>query len=279
MLFFPEISIESAYELLIGKIRAYFESAHQTKAVVGLSGGMDSALVAALAVDALGADNVHGILMPSAFSSLHSVKDSVDLAERLGMSYDIVPIGDIYDQYVKQLANYFADVEWHVALENIQARIRGTLLMAYSNRYGALVLNTSNKSELSVGYGTLYGDLAGAFMVIGDLYKLQVYEMADYINRDCERIPVSIIKKAPSAELHPGQKDSDSLPPYEELDPVLHEINDKGLSLEEIVASGVDRALVERIVRLRNGAAFKVMQVPPVLTVAGKPLLPDFKCL
>jgi NAD+ synthase (glutamine-hydrolysing) len=141
------------------------------------------------------------------------------------------------------------------------------------------VLNTSNKSELSVGYGTLYGDLAGAFMVIGDLYKLQVYEMADYINRDCERIPVSIIKKAPSAELHPGQKDSDSLPPYEELDPVLHEINDKGLSLEEIVASGVDRALVERIVRLRNGAAFKVMQVPPVLTVAGKPLLPDFKCL
>lgn len=279
MLFFPEISIGSAYDLLLGKIRTYFESAHQTRAVVGLSGGMDSALVAALAVDALGADNVHGILMPSAFSTDHSVKDSVDLAERLGMSYDIVPIRDIYDQYLKQLSGYFADVEWHVALENIQARIRGTLLMAYSNRYGALVLNTSNKSELSVGYGTLYGDLAGAIMVIGDLYKLQVYEMADYINRDCERIPASIIHKAPSAELRPGQKDSDSLPPYDELDPVLHKLNDGGLSPDEVVAGGVDRALVERIVRLRNGAAFKVMQVPPVLTVAGKPLLPDFKCL
>ena len=217
--------------------------------------------------------------MPSAFSTLHSVKDSVDLSERLGMSYDIVPIGDIYDQYVKQLDSYFSDVEWHVALENIQARIRGTLLMAYSNRYGALVLNTSNKSELSVGYGTLYGDLAGAVMVIGDLYKLQVYEMADYINRECERIPSSIIHKAPSAELRPGQKDSDSLPPYEDLDPVLHKLNDEGLSLDDLVASGVDRALVERIVKLRNGAAFKVMQVPPVFTVAGKPLLPDFKCL
>lgn len=279
MLFFPEISIGSVYDLLLDKIRAYLASAHQTKAVIGLSGGMDSALVAALAVDALGADNVHGILMPSAFSSLHSVKDSVDLAERLGMSYDIIPIGEIYDQYVKQLGSYFADVEWHVALENIQARIRGTLLMAYSNRYGALVLNTSNKSELSVGYGTLYGDLAGAVMVIGDLYKLQVYELADYINRDCERIPASIIHKAPSAELRPGQKDSDSLPPYEELDPVLHELNDSGRTAEAIIAAGADRALVERIVRLRSAAAFKVMQVPPVLTVAGKPLLPEFKCL
>lgn len=279
MIFYPDITAESAYNLLLGKIRSYLTSARQTKAVVGLSGGMDSALVAALAADALGADNVHGILMPSAFSSLHSVKDSVDLAERLGMNYDIVPIGDIYDKFVKQLGEYFSDVEWHVALENIQARIRGTILMAYSNRYGALVLNTSNKSELSVGYGTLYGDLAGAVMVIGDLYKMQVYELAAYINRDCERIPQSIIDKAPSAELHPGQKDSDSLPAYDVLDPVLHQLNDLGLSPEEIAAKGTDKALVERIVKLRSGAAFKVMQVPPVFTVAGTPLLPEFKCL
>ena len=279
MIFFPEISVASVHELLVDKIRKYLESARQTSVVIGLSGGMDSALVAALAVDALGADNVHGILMPSAFSTLHSVKDSVDLAERLGISYDIVPIGEIYDKYVQQLSAYFSDVEWHVALENIQARVRGTILMAYSNRYGSLVLNTSNKSELSVGYGTLYGDLAGAVMVIGDLYKLQVYELAEYINRDSERIPLAIIRKAPSAELRPGQKDSDSLPPYEELDPVLHKLNDSGMTAEEIIAGGADRALVERIVRLRNGAAFKVMQVPPVLTVAGKPLLPDFKCL
>ena len=280
MIFYPDIAIESVHSLLLDKIRVYFKSARQDKAVIGLSGGMDSALVAALAVDALGADNVHGIIMPSAFSTHHSVSDSVELSERLGMTYDIIPIGDIYEVYVRQLGSFFSDVEWHVALENIQARIRSNILMAYSNRYGALVLNTSNKSELSAGYGTLYGDLSGAIMVIGDLYKLQVYEMAGYINRDCERIPLSIIEKAPSAELHPGQKDTDSLPPYDELDPVLHEYNDKGLSPEEIIAGGADRSLVERIGKLRAAAAFKTMQVPPVLTIgAGKPLLPEFKCI
>ncbi|NLD21134.1 MAG: NAD(+) synthase [Bacteroidales bacterium] len=279
MVFYPEISIDSVYDLLVGKIKSYFQSAGMKKAVIGLSGGIDSAVVALLAADALGAENVHGILMPSMFSTDHSLTDSVDLAKRIGVSYEMVPIAPIFGAMAEQLHHYFSDVEWHVAFENIQARIRCTILMAYSNRYNALLLNTSNKSELSIGYGTLYGDLSGALMVIADLYKLQVYELAHYINRNQERIPINIINKVPSAELKPDQKDSDSLPPYEELDPVLHSYNDLGHSPEDIIASGVDPMLVERIAKLRRSSAFKAMQVPPELIVAGMPLLPPFKCI
>lgn len=279
MILEKNISIEQAYGTIVGKMRNYFASCHKSKAVLGLSGGIDSALVAALAADALGADNVHGILMPSQFSSLHSVSDSVDLADNLGIRYEVIPIEKIYKRFMLETRTWFEIGHWTVAQENLQARIRATILMTYSNLCDALLLNTSNKSELFTGYGTLYGDLCGAMMVIADLYKTQVYEMAEYINRDKEIIPISIIKKAPSAELRPNQKDTDSLPAYDQLDPVLHALHEEGLSVDEAVSRGADRQLAERILKLKNGAAFKIMQIPPVIAVGSKPVAPEFKCI
>ena len=279
MILEPQRDIAEVHDLLVGKIRSYFESAGKKKAVLGLSGGIDSAIVAALAVDALGAQDVHGILMPSEFSSLSSVTDSIELANNLGMRYDIVPIEKIYKRAMIEMFRFFELGKWSVAQENLQARIRGTILMTWSNRFDALLLNTSNKSELFTGYGTLYGDLCGAIMVIADLYKVQVYELAHYENKlqGQEVIPEAILTKAPSAELRPNQKDSDSLPEYAELDPVLHALCEEGLTPEEVVARGTDAALVEHVVRLKKGAAFKVMQIPPVLTVGDHAIVPPFK--
>ena len=275
----PSVEISAVHDLLVGKIQSYFASAGKKKAVLGLSGGIDSAIVAALATDALGAENVHGIMMPSEFSSLGSVTDSVELANNLGISYDIVPIEKIYKRAMFEMFKFFELGRWTVAQENLQARIRGTILMTWSNRFDALLLNTSNKSELFTGYGTLYGDLCGAIMVIADLYKIQVYELSYYENHlhGREVIPEAILEKAPSAELRPNQKDSDSLPEYELLDPVLHALCEEGLSPEEVVARGTDAALVERIVKLKKGAAFKVLQIPPVLTVGKHPIVPEYK--
>ena len=279
MILEPDLEIAAVHALLVGKIRNYFTNAGKKKAVLGLSGGIDSAIVAALAVDALGADNVHGILMPSQFSSLSSVTDSIELANNLGISYDIVPIEKIYKRSMIEMFRFFELGKWSVAQENMQARIRGMILMTWSNRFDALLLNTSNKSELFTGYGTLYGDLCGAIMVIADLYKVQVYELSRYENtlHEKEVIPEAILTKAPSAELRPNQKDSDSLPEYELLDPVLHALCEEGLTPEEVIARGTDDALVRRIVRLKKGAAFKVMQIPPVLTVGNHPIVPEFK--
>lgn len=279
MILEPGITIAQVYDTLVGKIRSYFKNAGMSKAVLGLSGGVDSALVAALAADALSPENVHGIMMPSEFSTGHSVSDSERLAASLGISSETIPIGAIYNSAIGAMEHYFADGRWDTTQENLQARIRALILMAYSNRYGALVLNTSNKSELSTGYGTLYGDLAGAIMVIADLYKLQVYELCRYINRDGERIPEHIITKAPSAELRPGQKDSDSLPEYEVLDRVLHALNEEGLTEEDVLASFPDREAAARAIKLRRSASFKVMQIPPMLTVGNNPLAPAFKCI
>ena len=279
MILEPHLDIAGVHDTLVGKIRQYFATAGMKKAVLGLSGGIDSAIVAALAVDALGPDNVHGILMPSEFSSLSSVTDSIELANNLGMSYDIVPIEKIYKRAMIEMIRFFELGKWSVAQENLQARIRGTILMTWSNRFNALLLNTSNKSELFTGYGTLYGDLCGAMMVIADLYKVQVYELSHHENERHGRevIPEAILTKAPSAELRPNQKDSDSLPEYELLDPVLHALCEEELSPEQVIARGTDAALVERVVKLKKGAAFKVLQIPPVLTVGTHPIVPAFK--
>ena len=242
--------VEDIHDRIVRAVRDFFAQAGMSRAVLGLSGGIDSAVVASLAAEALGKDHVTGILMPSSWSTV------------------------VYDRFIKETEPLFeGDFHWDTTQENLQARIRGTILMLYSNRHGALLLNTTNKSELSMGYGTLYGDLCGSLMVIADLYKTEVYELAAYINREKELIPLSTITKAPSAELRDGQKDTDSLPPYDVLDPVLYSLNEGGRSAEQILQEGVDKALVERILRLRKAAAFKIHQLAPEITVSSCPLL------
>ena len=280
MLIHKEFTIEEIREKLVGGIRSYFEGCRMQKAVLGLSGGIDSAVVAALAVEALGNENVHGLILPSDFSTLHSVQDAVDLADNLGMGYDVVPISEIYHKFMKGLEDVFKEnKEWSVAEENLQARIRGTLLMAYSNKFNALLLNTSNKSELCTGYGTLYGDLAGAMMVIADLYKGDVYELAYNINSEREIIPVSTLTKAPSAELRPGQKDSDSLPDYDILDPILYEVNEGRKTFSQLQKEGYDKALLNRIKSLIGKSSFKIHQIPPILNISSAPVVYKEKCL
>ena len=275
-----ELTIEQMYNRLVDGIKGYFKSCGINKAVLGLSGGIDSALVAALAVKALGSKNVHGLLLPSEFSTLHSIQDAVDLADNLKMSYNVVSISEIYDRFIKSLDKVFTNKrEWSVAEENLQARIRGTILMAYANKYNTLLLNTSNKSELSTGYGTLYGDLAGAIMVIADVYKCDVYELSYYVKMEQEIIPTSTLTKAPSAELRSNQKDTDSLPEYELMDPILYQHNEGGKSFEQIKEEGADAALVDRIKGLVGKSSFKIHQIPPILNISSKPLVYKEKCL
>jgi NAD+ synthetase len=274
------INIIEVHNLLIKNIKDFFTNCNAKKAVIGLSGGIDSAVVAALAVEALGNDKVHGFMMPSKFSTLHSIQDALDLAENLKIEYNVIPISEIYGKFMKELAPVFgADNKWNVAEENLQARIRGTLLMAYANKFDGIVFNTSNKSELCMGYGTLYGDLAGAVMVIGDLYKTEVYELANYINREQTIIPLSTITKAPSAELREGQKDSDSLPEYSILDNILHKLREENKSYEQIIAEGVEKEILDRVISLIKRSAFKAHQVPPLFNISTCPIVYKEKCL
>lgn len=255
--------------LLMG-IRDYFYKSGLKTAILGLSGGIDSAVTAVLAARALGEDNVRVVLMPSQFSSDHSVNDARELAKNLGVQYDIIPIQDMYESFETALKPHFWGSEFNIAEENIQARIRGMLVMAFSNKFGNILLNTSNKSEMAVGYGTLYGDMCGGLSVLGDVYKTEVYELAHYINKDDIIIPENIISKPPSAELRPNQKDSDSLPEYDILDKILYQYIELHQDPDAIIAMGFDEALVRRVLRLVNINEFKRHQVAPVLRISRK---------
>lgn len=236
--------------------------------LIGLSGGIDSALVAVIACRALGADSVRGVGMPGEYSSEGSVTDARALAHNLGCRFDVIPINEAYTAYLHTLAPHFAGTPFGAAEENIQARVRGMLLMALSNKTGALVLSTGNKSELAVGYSTLYGDMCGGLEVIGDVYKTGVYALARHYNATGEIIPRSTIEKPPSAELRPNQKDSDTLPPYDVLDPILHGYINMRMSRAELKAHGHDPATVDRIITMIDRSEYKRHQAPPVLRVS-----------
>ncbi len=263
-------NIKEMHDAIVLGIKDYFGKLGFTKAVLGLSGGIDSAVTAALAARALGGENVRGILMPSQYSSDHSVNDARQLAENLNMPYDIIPIEPMYKAFETALSPAFEGTEFNVTEENIQARIRGVLNMAISNKFGNILLNTSNKSEMAVGYGTLYGDLCGGLSVIADVYKTDVYLLAEYINKDGEVIPKNTITKPPSAELRPNQKDSDSLPDYAVLDEILYLYIEEKQGPKAIIARGHDPALVKRILRLVNINEFKRYQTAPALRVSSK---------
>lgn len=264
------LDIHEIYDALVLGIKDYFGKMGFTKAIVASSGGIDSAVTLALACHALGSENVHALLMPSQFSTDHSVSDAEQLSKNLNNAYDILPIKNIFKQFQDTLKPVFKDLPFNVAEENLQSRIRGALVMAMSNKFGSILLNTSNKSELATGYGTLYGDMAGGLGVLGDLYKVQVYALAKYINRNEEIIPVNIIEKAPSAELRPDQKDSDSLPEYDVLDPILYQYIERRQGPKEIVARGFDEALVTRILRMVNMNEYKRNQFCPIIRVSPK---------
>jgi NAD+ synthase (glutamine-hydrolysing) len=266
----PKEKAKLMHDALIVGIQDYFRKTGLKRAIFGLSGGVDSALVAALAQRALGADNVRCILMPSQFSSDHSVNDARKLAENLGIQYDLMQIEPIFESFAATLKTQFWGTPFNITEENLQARIRGMLLMAMSNKFGNILLNTSNKSEMAVGYGTLYGDMCGGIAVLGDVYKTEVYQICRYINKDGEIIPENILTKAPSAELRPNQKDSDSLPDYDILDKVLFQYIEKRQGPKELVAMGFDEALVKRVLRMVNLNEFKREQTAPVIRVSSK---------
>jgi len=266
----PEYNIDRIYQAIVLGIKDYFNKMGFKQAILGSSGGIDSAVTLALAVEALGKENVRAILMPSPYSTEHSVDDAVALSRNLDNPYDIIRINDIYESFLQTLQPYFEGRPFNVAEENTQSRIRGNLLMGLANKFGYILLNTSNKSELSTGYGTLYGDMAGGLAVLGDVYKMQVYALARYINRNKEIIPANIIDKAPSAELRPNQKDSDSLPDYAVLDKLLYQYIERRQGPKELVAQDFDPALVARTLKMVNNNEYKRNQFCPIIRVSSK---------
>jgi NAD+ synthase (glutamine-hydrolysing) len=268
--FEPEKATDKIHQALLTGIRDYFGKMGFTKAIVASSGGIDSAVVLALACEALGAEHVRALLLPSQFSTDHSVTDAVQLSQNLDNQYDIISIKDIFNSFETALHPVFSGLPFSVAEENLQSRIRGALVMALSNKFGSILLNTSNKSELATGYGTLYGDMAGGLGVLGDCYKMQVYALANFINRDQEIIPTHIITKAPSAELRPDQKDSDSLPDYAILDQILFQYIEKRADPSTIKALGYEAALVDRTLQMVNNNEYKRNQFCPIIRISPK---------
>jgi NAD+ synthase (glutamine-hydrolysing) len=258
------------YTALVTGLGDYVHKNGFTEVLVGLSGGIDSALAATVAVDALGADMVHAITMPSRYSSEGSVADSRELARNLGLRFDTIPIEPVFATFLDTLTPLFAGTEPGVAEENLQARIRGTILMAVSNKFGGMVVATGNKSEMAVGYATLYGDMVGGYAVLKDVYKTVVYRLAEWRNKQGEVIPLSIIDKPPSAELRPDQLDTDSLPPYDVLDPILVRYIEEDATVDEIVAEGHDRDLVARIARMVDRNEYKRRQAAPGVRITRK---------
>ncbi len=258
------------HDALVMGIRNYFEKLGFNKALLGLSGGLDSAVTLALAAEALGSDKVLSVLMPSPFSSQHSIDDSLEMLQNLRSPHETIHIGEVYERFGETLKPLFKDLPFNLTEENLQARIRGTLLMAISNKFGHIVLNTSNKSEAAVGYGTLYGDMNGGLSVLGDVYKTDVFALAQYINRNGEIIPENIITKPPSAELRPDQKDSDSLPDYDILDKILYQYIELQQGPQEIISAGFDEAIVRRVLKMVNTSEYKRHQTAPILRVSTK---------
>ena len=260
---------ESIFNAITLGLRDYFAKMNFKTAVLGLSGGIDSAVVLALAVNALGSENVHSILMPTCYSTSHSVDDSLEMLKRTKSSYNIIPIEDLRKQFGVAMSEAFEGTKPGLAEENIQARLRGSILMAYSNKFGNILLNTSNKSEEAVGYSTLYGDMCGSLSLLGDVYKTEVYRLARYINEHCGNIiPENIITKAPSAELRPDQKDQDSLPPYDILDGILNCYLENNMTADEIKAKGFDAETVDFVLKLVKRVEYKRFQAPPILRVS-----------
>ena len=266
----PALNIDQVYKALVLGVKDYFTKMGFTKAIIGSSGGIDSAVTLVIACEALGAENVRAVLMPSPYSTAHSVDDAVALSKNLQNPYDTIAIKEVYESFLNALEPLFKGLPFSLAEENIQSRSRGNILMAIANKFGYVLLNTSNKSELATGYGTLYGDMAGGLGVLGDCYKMQVYELAKYINRSKEIIPEHIMTKAPSAELRPDQKDSDSLPAYEILDQILFQYIEKRADPASIKALGFEAALVDKTLKMVNTNEYKRNQFCPIIRISPK---------
>lgn len=265
----PDV-ISLIHKALVTGIRDYFSKLNFRDSVLGLSGGLDSGVTLCLAVEALGKEHVRALLLPSRYSSEHSINDAINLAKKLDVKYDIIDIGDAFSAFEETLAPFFRGKEMDITEENIQARIRAVILMAFANKFNYILLNTSNKSEAAVGYGTLYGDMAGGLSVIGDVYKTDVYRLAEYINRNGEIIPRTIIEKPPSAELKPGQLDSDTLPDYKLLDSILYQYIELQRSPAKIEVNTIDKDVIDRVLNMINYNEYKRYQAPPVLRISSK---------
>ncbi|RMD71703.1 MAG: NAD+ synthase, partial [Cyanobacteria bacterium J149] len=261
---------EEIYQALVLGVKDYAKKCGFKQAIIGLSGGIDSALVATIAVSALGKNNVLGVLMPSPYSSAHSITDAEQLVNNLGIKSETLPIQEIMKSYDSTLHPLFKNTEFGIAEENLQSRIRGTLLMAIANKFGYLLLSTGNKSEMAVGYCTLYGDMNGGLAVIADLPKTQVFSLCHWLNQEKEIIPHNILTKPPSAELKPDQKDQDSLPPYEILDDILERYINHHQSVTEIENSGHDLDTINKVIKLVVRAEFKRKQAPPGLKITDR---------